>query len=428
MYTSSAISAVRPKLLFLCQTLPYPPDGGVNIRSFNILRLLSERYDVTALCFVRSSMRRDVPASLKALAQFALVEAFPIEQESSKVRLIRDHIRSVVTRRVYSVAAYSSEQFRARLRSEVATGRYELVHMDSLDLSGYLDDVGSIPVVCVHHNVESELLRRRADVEKSRLRRLYLRFQSRLMLTEERRWCPKLAMNVVVSPEDGATLSLLAPGAPVMLVPNGVDTKAFRPVQTDVGGVVFVGGMTWFPNRDALEYFSSDIMPLLRGTENPVPSVTWVGRATAGADAEYAKRGVTLTGYVDDVKPYIARAACYVVPLRVGGGTRLKILDAWAMGKAVVSTSIGCEGLQARDGWNILIRNDPREFAIAVREILADDALRERLGRNARDTAEGTYSWEGIGRSMLPRYESLRLGDRLDAVEEWTDTAIQRAV
>lgn len=373
-------------------------------------------------------MRRDVPASLKALAKFASVEAFPIEQESSKVRLILDHVKSVVTRRVYSVAAYSSEQFRARLRSEVATGRYELVHMDSLDLSGYLDDVGSIPVVCVHHNVESELLRRRADVEKSSLRRLYLRFQSRLMLAEERRWCTRLAMNVVVSPEDGATLSLLAPGAPVMLVPNGVDTRAFRPVQTDVGGVVFVGGMTWFPNRDALEYFSSDIMPLLRGSEDPVPSVTWVGRATPGADAEYAKLGVTLTGYVDDVKPYIARAACYVVPLRVGGGTRLKILDAWAMGKAVVSTSIGCEGLQARDGWNILIRDDPKEFAIAVREILADDALRERLGRNARDTAEGTYSWEGIGRSMLPRYESLRLGDRLDAVEERIDTAIQRAV
>ncbi|HEV2735546.1 MAG TPA: glycosyltransferase family 4 protein, partial [Longimicrobiaceae bacterium] len=120
---------------------------------------------------------------------------------------------------------------------------------------------------------------------------------------------------------------------------------------------------------------------------------------------------IGLTGYVEDIRPYVQRAACYVVPLRVGGGTRLKILDAWAMGKAVVSTSIGCEGLDARDGDNVLVRDDPAEFAAAVRQVLDDEGLRARLGEGARRTAEEVYDWEVIGRSMNREYLAL-LGGR----------------
>lgn len=419
----------KPRLLFLCQALPFPPDGGVAIRSFNVLRLLSQSYEVTALCFYRRFVIKDVERSVRQLSEYAHVEAFPIQQEFSRLRLVRDHLKSVFSRRVYSVAAYSHEEFRQRVRDEIASGAYDLVHLDSLDLSGYLEDVASVPVVCVHHNVESALLARRAAVEKSWWRRRYLRLQSRLMRKEERRYCPKVAMNVVVSPEDGAALSLIAPGSQVMLVPNGVDTNTFRPIIEDARGIAFVGGMTWFPNRDALDYFAREIRPLLAKPDGATPSVTWVGRALAGADAQYAGYGITLTGYVNDVRPYIARAACYVVPLRVGGGTRLKVLDAWAMGKAIVSTSVGCEGLRARDGWNLLIRDDPRSFADAVNEVLADAKLRDRLGRNARETVEEHYSWEGIGRKMLPRYESLRCGDSVGNTEEdWREDLNRRVV
>jgi glycosyltransferase involved in cell wall biosynthesis len=132
--------------------------------------------------------------------------------------------------------------------------------------------------------------------------------------------------------------------------------------------------------------------------------VTWVGRAKPEVIARYATRGIQLTGHVDDIRPFVGKAACYVVPLRIGGGTRLKILDAWAMGKAVVSTSVGCEGLAAVDGQNILIRDDPAAFAAAVTMVLHDTGLRAVLERNARVTAEERYSWNVIGETMRRLY------------------------
>jgi glycosyltransferase involved in cell wall biosynthesis len=400
----------KPAILFLCQTLPYPPDGGVAIRSYNVLRLLARHYRVTALCFYRRAVMQDVSASLAALSRIAhSVEAFPIEQEYSRGRLVRDHLKSLANRRVYTVSAYESPAFRARLQSLLHDNAFELVHVDSLDLSGYLPLLSGVPTVCVHHNVESALLRRRAHVESSPARRAYLMLQARLMEREERTWCPRVALNVAVSEADLIEFQRIAPGASVAVVPNGVDVSQFVPGGAGECGLVFVGGMTWFPNKDALEHFARDILPALRSL-GCQERVTWVGRALPGAAEVYAPLGITLTGYVDDIRDYVQAAACYIVPLRVGGGTRLKILDAWAMGKAVVSTSVGCEGLDARDGWNILIRNNPREFAEAVRMVLADESLRASLGANARATAERIYSWDVIGEAMFADYEAIRLG------------------
>jgi glycosyltransferase involved in cell wall biosynthesis len=174
--------------------------------------------------------------------------------------------------------------------------------------------------------------------------------------------------------------------------------------------LVFVGGYSWYPNRDAMAYFGKTILPLVR-RRYPDLSVTWVGRAPDAVKRDFENLyGIRLTGYVDDVRPVVSGAACYVVPLRVGGGTRLKILDAWAMGKAVVSTSIGCEGLDARDGENILIRDTPESFAEAVDAVLKDDDLRTRLERNARATAESVYDWSVIGGPMLREYLHLLSG------------------
>jgi glycosyltransferase involved in cell wall biosynthesis len=399
------VTVSRPALLFLCQTLPYPPDGGVTIRTFNVLKLLAAKYDVYAICFYRKSTARDVPSSLEALRPYtSSIDVFPIDQEKSTLRLLRDHALSILTQRVYTRFAYDSAGVHARLRALLEERTYALVHADSLDLSGYFPMLGDTPIVCVHHNVESLLLKRRADAEPHLLRRLYLSLQARLMRSEERVWCPQVALNVVCSPDDRTVLQSLVPNVNVAIVPNGVDIEEFQPGSNDGTGVVFVGGMTWFPNKDALEYFTDSILPELERS-GPLPRVLWVGRALEGAREYYGGRGVQLTGYVDDVKPYVHDAHCFVVPLRVGGGTRLKILAAWGMGKAVVSTSIGCEGLDVRDGWNILIRDDAAGFAAAIRELLSDAALRERLGANARTTVVEAYGWERIGEDMLATYK-----------------------
>jgi glycosyltransferase involved in cell wall biosynthesis len=404
------------RLLYLCSNLPYPPDSGQAIRSFHVLRLLARVFEVTALCFYRrapvsfgrsagATIEEEVAQRVAALRELADVEAFPIPQEHSVWRLAWDHLRSVGLNRVYTTFALDSPGMRRHLVDLLRTRRFDVVHMDSIALSGYLPLLGDLPVVCVHHNIESALLERRGRAEKSPWRRAYLLHQARLMEREMRRWCARCRLNVLVSDADRIELQRMVPEANCTVVPNGVDVDAFRPEVGREEGLVFVGGLNWFPNRDALEYFCDAILPRLRTNGEATP-VRWLGGGgSEEARSHYRDRyAVELAGYVRDVRPYVRDAACYVVPLRVGGGTRLKILDAWAMGKAIVSTSIGCEGLHAEDGRNILIRDDPQGFADAVRAVLHDATLRHRLGSEGRRTVERHYSWERIGESMLPLY------------------------
>jgi polysaccharide biosynthesis protein PslH len=402
----------RPRLLFLCQTLPYPPDGGVWIRTYHVLRLLAQVCDVTALCFERAGRSSghttcDVAESVDALRRLADVEVFPLPQKHSQARFLWDHMRSVGTRRVYTTYLYESSPFRRRLDDVVRRRTFDLVHVDSLDLARYLPACRHLPVVCVHHDIESELLGRRAAVERDPWKRAYFGFQSRLMSDVERSWCERVALNVVCSETDGARLKRQAPRARVSVVPNGVDTEAFRPDCAPESGIAFVGGTSPSPNKDALDYFCEQILPHLRATGAAAP-VRWIGRSSPEEQRFYRERyRVELTGYVDDVRPPMQDAACHIVPLRIGGGTRLKILNAWAMGKAVVSTSCGCEGLPASDGRNILIRDDPRLFAAAIADVLQDASLRRSLGEAGRATVERLFSWEAIGARMIDTYLSI---------------------
>jgi glycosyltransferase involved in cell wall biosynthesis len=402
--------SARPRLLFLCHTLPYPPDGGPWIRTYHVLRLLARAFDITALCFERSGTAgqgtaREIAASRTALRRFADVDVFPIPQKHSRLRFAWDHFRSVASRRVYTTYLYDSDAFRRRLAERLAARAFDLVHADSLDLAQYLPACGGLPTVCVHHDVESELLRRRAAVERGGLRRAYLGYQSALMKDVERGWCGRVSLNVVMSEADRGRLLAIAPGARAAVVPNGVDVEEFQPAGAPASGVAFVGGTNPFPNLDALNFFCDAILPHLAPAG---ARVRWIGRATEAQRRSYGERhGVELTGYVGDARPFMRQAACHIVPLRVGGGTRLKILNSWAMGKPVVSTSVGCEGLDAVDGDNILIRDDPKAFARAVAAVLEDRALQARLGAGGRDTAERTYSWDVIGRQMIDTYLSL---------------------
>jgi glycosyltransferase involved in cell wall biosynthesis len=171
--------------------------------------------------------------------------------------------------------------------------------------------------------------------------------------------------------------------------------------------VVFVGPTYSFPNRDAVEYLLESIWPVIRGKQSGA-TLELIGRGTGDDLARYNQiPGVSAPGTVPDIRPHLERATCCAVPIRVGGGTRVKILDAWAMGKAVVSTSIGCEGLAAIDGENILIRDDPPAFADGALQVMADASLRNRLERNARETVVRQFSWDVIGERLRDAYRGL---------------------
>jgi len=420
----------RPRLLFLCQTLPYPPDGGVWIRTYHVLRLLSRAFDITALCFERAATAGpgtdwSVATGPGALGQFAHVEVFAIPQKRSRSRFVWDHLRSIVTARVYTRYLYDSRAFRRRVSELLRTHAFDLVHVDSLDLAAYLPSFRDIPVVCVHHDIESILLRRRAAIDPRWWQRWYLRLQARLMHRVERRWCERLGLNITMSEADRAALTRVAPAARIAVVANGVDLEEFAPAAEGGVGVAFVGGTTPFPNLDALDYFCAEILPYLRTSVPNVP-VRWIGRASPEQRRDYRDRfGVELTGYVDDVRPFMREAACHIVPLRTGGGTRLKILNSWAMGRPVVATALGCEGLEAVDNENILIRDRPAAFAAAVVSVLERQALARRLGEQGRATVERAYSWDAIGEQLIAQYRNVRHATSSDSFARFPNTGIR---
>ncbi len=403
----------RPELLFLSHRVPFPPHNGAAIRTLNILRLLARDFRVSGLCYHRpdrATASVSLASRIEEISRYGPFEVVPIPQCHSRARLLADHARSVLTGRAYTWYVHQSTEALDRVRQLLACRAFDLVHVDSLDLVRLLPLVAHLPVVCTHHNVESELLARRARSERKALRRAYLLHQAALLRKAEAEWAPRVALNVVVSAEDVDELHRIAPGAATAVIPNGVDTDFFQPATDDEqsqSGCVFVGGTSWHPNRDALGWFVQEILPLLRASGMTGP-VTWVGSATAEEHRRYADvPGFRLTGYVPDIRPYVHAAACFIAPLRFGGGTRLKILDAWAMGKAVVSTPAGAEGLAATSGQQLLLAEDAPGFVEAVLRVLREPQLRRQLATGGREHVESRFSWEVTGRQLRDSYLSL---------------------
>lgn len=403
-----------PRILAMLHTLPYPPDGGVFIRTYNVLRQLGRRFDLRILAFERTGTadvsaeeRRSRHAAIAALGELTVV---PLPQGRSQARFILDQAASFFTGRSAIAHRYRSGAYHRELARLLRDESYDLVHVDSLDLVWHIPLLGGQVVACTHHNVESDLLHQQASVQRVAPLRWYLEYQARKVREDEERWCPRFSMNLTVSDADAEELRRIAPASRFATVPNGVDLDYMSPgppgAEAEVD-LVFVGGTGWFPNRDALDFFCREVLPVLRdrGCE---PQVRWVGRTPADLIREYRELyGVTLAGYVDDVRPIVRSAACYILPMRVGGGTRLKLLDAWAMGKAVVSTSAGAAGTRAVPGNNILLADDPAAFATAVMRVMEEPDLRESLGASARRTVEQHYGWDAIGRNLSELYEGL---------------------
>jgi glycosyltransferase involved in cell wall biosynthesis len=399
----------RPNLLFLSHRLPWPPHNGAAVRSWNLLRQLSQEFDIIALCFDRRDAAlagMPIGDRADAIAEYASCAAYPIEGTYFPPRFLWDHIRSVASGRPYVHYVHDSTAYETALRKIVAAGRIDLVHLDSLDLLRFVPLVRHLPISCNHHNAESVLLERRAAREGG-VRGAYIRYQAGLLARREAELMPTFALNLATSDVDARLLHAIAPRARIEVISNGVDIEHFRPaLHLTRAGSVFVGGTTWYPNLDGLSWLTSDILPAMR-TAGVNGGVTWVGRVTDAHRAAYAQPEIQFTGYVDDIRPHVQSAACFIAPLRVGGGTRLKLLDAWAMGAPVVATRLACEGLQAVDGENILLADDPQAFVGAMARVMSDRALSARLGSAGRLTAERTYSWDVIGKRMRDLYLDL---------------------
>jgi glycosyltransferase involved in cell wall biosynthesis len=258
-------------------------------------------------------------------------------------------------------------------------------------------------------NVDSSVWYRLARTEPNPLRKLIFYSQYRSFMGYESRICRYFDMCICVSAQDQKELASLCPGTAIEVVPNGVDPDYFRPGETeeDETRLVFTGSMDWHPNEDAVLYFCERIFPLIRAE---LPEIKFYIVGSNPTDRVLKLRGiegVIVTGSVEDVRPYIASAAVYIVPLRIGGGTRLKILQALAMKKAVISTSIGCEGLDLQQDKHLLVADEPRQFAARTVQLIRDRSMRSRLGDDGKALVQERYDWDVIARKLELVYRRL---------------------
>ena len=401
------------KILMISHFVPYPPRGGSLQRSFNLLREASKENEIHLVALSQRALiatRQKMTEAVKALERYCkYIKVFDIPTDRSKTRWLGLLLFNLASPFPYSVWRFRSREMADEIRRLASEINFDVIHLDTVDLAQYASLLPGIPKVLNHHNVESELLRRRGENQKNPLTKWYFLHQARKLRTYEKLSVPQVETNLAVSDCDKDTFRAFVDSARFEVVPNGTDIEYFVPRDgLRRNSLVFTGGMTLYPNRDAMVYFCRDVYPLIK---RRVPNVTMdiIGRSPAPEVRRIAEGDISirLHGYVDDIRDIVAEAAGYVVPIRVGGGTRLKILDAFACGKAVVSTSVGCEGIEVTDGENILIADKPAEFADRVAMVLSDDNLRQKLQRNARKLVEEKYSWEIIGKHLNSVYRSV---------------------
>ena len=399
------------RILWLGHNLAYPPKGGPLQRNYNLLREAARDHEVHALLFDQPASRpRDVTPKdcVEALSKFCTsVDWISLPTDSFGVGRYWRAMGGLVTGIPYEFRWLRSKEMDARVQHLIGRIRFDVVHADTLGLSPYVPLIPHAGTVLNHHDIESALVQRRASHERNPLWRAFWRQEAANLLAAERRWCPTFDANVVVSEDEGDLVKTSCGDSAICVVPNGVDVQYFTP-RPDPGGtrVLFCGRLDQLANRGAITYFFQSIWPELSGKLKDI-EIDVVGKNPPAWLVELSQRDqrVHVPGFVDDVRVYFQRATVFICPITDGGGTRLKILDALAMGMPIVSTTFGASGLMLRDGEHLLLADRPETFVKEIIKVLSDGELRRRLSQNAREVAKRIYSWDTIGRSLIAAYE-----------------------
>ncbi|HRQ39107.1 MAG TPA: glycosyltransferase [Chloroflexota bacterium] len=410
------------KLLLLTPQLPYPPQQGTSLRNFHIMRGLAADHEITLLSFLEEGQTAD-PHQIQPLIELChQMETVPAPARSSGQRL-----RQLLTTRLPDMAhRLYSPAFADRLRHLLAGNHFDMVQVEGIELARYLDVIRvanrEIKIVFDNHNAETELQRRNMQTDWRQPRRwpaaVYSWVQVGRLARFERWACASADAVTAVSETDKHHLqSLMSQSfevaqdkSPISVIPNCIDITEYQ----DLSGLpnltglnlnydlVFSGKMDYRPNVDAVLWFADEVWPLVRAAR---PSTTWaiVGQKPhPRLDRLRDVPGITVTGWVADVRPYLSGASLFIMPFRIGSGTRLKLIEAMAAGKAIVSTRVGAEGFPVADGREILLAEGAAEMSTAVLRLLDDPAACTRLGAAARQFA-AAYDW----RVVIPQFSQI---------------------
>jgi polysaccharide biosynthesis protein PslH len=373
-----------------------PVDTGGKIRSYNILRHLVGNHELTLLSYYGGSRDSAYETELQREIRGAHT-VYTRALEGGALEQSFDYLQRFFQTAPFAVTKFTHPSVRSTIVSWLREKRFDVAVCDFLSASLNFPDTLDLPTVLFQHNVETSLWQRLAATESNPAKRIAYWVEANKMSRYERRTLGRFHHVIAVSEHDRQQMLAMVPSCAISVVPTGVDTAKYRvapPSTANPPRIVFTGSMDWEPNIDAVVYFCQDILPKIRAR---YPSVLFqiVGRNPFPRVKQLASDAVQVTGTVASVADYLRDATVVVVPLRIGGGTRLKIFEAMVMGKAVVSTRIGAEGLDVRDGHDLILEDDAPAFAEAIIKLLDDPGLRTRYEQAAASTA-ARYDWANI--------------------------------
>jgi glycosyltransferase involved in cell wall biosynthesis len=410
----------RLRVLWLSHFVPYPPKGGMLLRSYNLIREVARHHDIDLLLFAQKkplqtmfpSVEQGIREARSHLLDFCkTIEVFDIPCEQSSIGRHWLALKSLFTFDPYTINWLKSSTFVDRIKVISTEDKYDVIHFDTISLAYVAGIFANTPNVLNHHNVESHMLLRRAEQESNPFKRIYFSIEGRKLEAYEKQHCRRFDVNVMCSDLDKARLSESVQGIRLETISNGVDIEYFRrdeSIAQEPNSLIFVGGLNWYPNAAAMHFFALKIWPLLKQRcpdivmnivgQDPTPLLTEL----AAEDSNFR-----VHGFVDDVRPYMNRAQVYVCPIKDGGGTKLKILDALAMEKSIVADEIACEGIDVTDGTNVVFAQSPEQYVDAIVKVLASAELRTSLGRNGRQLVRDHYSYHDLGNRLARIYSTL---------------------
>lgn len=386
----------------------WPPTSGGRTRSLKLINELSRRHEVTV---VTTHGDDDDPQGLgDELRRCRRVISFGYQVPKRGSRAFPLTVaRSWLSGDPVDLWKWRVNDVRECVKGFMTSGQVDVCVADFLFAINNVPLKTATPVVLFEHNVEYLIWKRLHDLDTVPWRKALLALEWRKLRAREAAACKNADLTIAVSEHDRDRLLALAPEAKVTWIPTGVDTDYFN-VMSDCERphhLAFSGSMDWHPNEDAVRYFLSEILPLVR-VEIPDVSFSVVGRNPSAALADTATAaGATVTGTLDDIRPAIAEAALCVVPLRAGSGTRLKIFEAMSMGKAVVSTTVGAEGLDITPGEHYEVADGAKAFADSIVSLLKDRDRRHRMAAAARALVEDRYSWAQVARPFESHCQSV---------------------
>lgn len=386
------------KILWVCPTFLHPTLRGGQIRTLGMLRELHRSHEIHFAALQRPEGGKEgVMRSSEYCSQ-----SYPIYHDAPVARTAAFYTqgaRNALSAMPLAVSRWCSTALRQRVARLLEEQRFDRVVCDFLFAAPNVPGIERAALF--QHNVETIIWERLRDTASSPLRKMAYRYEAARMLAYERSMCRAAGHVIAVSEEDADRMRSRFGISRISAVPTGVDIDFFAPPSASppVADLVFVGSMNWAPNIDGVSYFSEQILPSIL-SRNPDCRVAIVGRTPPPSITRLAEThpNLSVTGSVPDIRPYLWGSKLCIVPLRIGGGTRLKIYEAMAARIPVVSTSIGAEGLPVSDGENIILADDPRQFAEACLDLLQDGDKRRRLAGHAWNLVASHYSWKQAAR------------------------------